>query len=333
MFFKAFVFLIFLVFSAGCGSLQTKKPVVSHSGPEGKSIVIENYDGYAGQGRPVVQTFTSVPKRVLAVSGSTVDNLIFLGLEKHIAAVSACTTNPDYPEAQDYKQFKKLSEGYPSKEAVLGLKPDLIVSWGSLFGDEALGSVKYWNSKGIHTYVLSNTVPAKESGPRTLRKIITDLHNLEKIFQSNQSYEKISELEKRLAKLEEKKYLKNNRNGPGIVTVQYVYGNEYMGRWKTDLTTDIIEQAGGKSLDDEEGGKKSIEYLLKKNPDIIMIVDMPSRPGKEKIEALKKNPMLKNVSAIKNDNFFLIPYRAFYGGSVHTIKAAEELNAFIDQRF
>ena len=333
MFFKALIICVLFSLLTGCGNLHTQKNENTLPQSE-KAIVVENYDGYAGQGKLIKQTFTSVPQRVLAVSGSTLDNMIFLGLEKSVVAVSACTTDENYPEAKEYKPFRRLSERYPSKEAVLGLKPDMIISWGSLFGDSALGTVEYWHKKGVHTYIWSNTVPSKASGPRTLKNIIKDLENLSRIFHvTGQSAEKITKLEKRLDSLKKKKNMIPEGERPGIVTIQYTYGNEYFARSDMDMTTDIIRQAGGVSLDDKIGGKKSIEHLIQKNPDIIMIVDMPSRPGKAKIESLKKNPLLQQVTAVKNDNFFLIPYRAFYGGSVYTIQAAEDLNTFITKRF
>lgn len=302
-----------------------------------QAVVIDNYDGYAGQGRKISQIFEKVPEKVLAVSGSVVDNLVFLGLEKQIAATAACTTDSTFPEAKEYSKFPSLTDNYkyPSKEAVLKFKPDMIVSWGSLFGESTLGSVSYWHEKEIHTYVLSNTVPVKSSGSRTLQNIIIDLRNLIKIFRldSNAS-RKVDNLQYRLEVLKNKRLEFSNRGKiPNILTIQYVYGNEYLGRTSTDLTSDIIIQAGGLSLDESVGGKRSIEFLIEKNPDIIMIVDMPSRPGKAKIDALRHNPLLKNVKAVRHDNFFLIPYRAFYGGSVYSIEATEHLHSFIQQRF
>lgn len=44
--------------------------------------------------------------------------------------------------ADEYNSIPFIAEsGYPSKEVVLDQKPDLIVGWGSLFAEDALGAV------------------------------------------------------------------------------------------------------------------------------------------------------------------------------------------------
>ena len=145
---------------------------------------LENFDGYAGDGRTLKQIFTDVPQRVLAVSEPVVDDLIFLGVQDKIIGISACYSKNFAPHETEYAKFARLTygSGYPSKEAVLGLQPDLIVSWGSLFGESALGSVEYWHNKGIHTYVMTNTVPTRATGRRKVENIVNDLQQLAKIF-------------------------------------------------------------------------------------------------------------------------------------------------------
>lgn len=54
------------------------------------SITVENFNGYAGDGRTLKQVFTDVPQRVLAVSEPVVDDLIFLGVQDKIIGISAC---------------------------------------------------------------------------------------------------------------------------------------------------------------------------------------------------------------------------------------------------
>ncbi len=328
---KLFVILLLnliLLLSSGCTSTsQPSEPAAM------TPIVIENYDGYAGQGKILRQVYERVPERILAVSEPVVDNLIFLGLQDKIAAVSECTVDSNWPHTKVYKDFRHLTEnyGYPSKEAVLELHPDMVISWGSLFGESSLGSVEYWHQKGMHTYIMSNTVPVK-SCSRKVENIIIDLQNLSKIFRiEKESAVKIEKLAARIAKLQSAVENIQESRRPGVITIQYVYGNEYYGRTDTDLTADIINLAGGRSLDDRFGGKKSVENLIKKDPDIILLVDMPKRPAAAKIKALQSNHALRNVKAIKNNNFFIIPYRAFYCGSEQTVMATEQLQTFMEK--
>lgn len=332
VFMKLWICLCSIIAIFLCGGCQPHA-FAPTSGARG-AVKVATYDGYAGQGKTVWQNFVQAPQKVLAVSEPVVDNLIFLGVQDRIVAVSECPVDKTNPNFALYKNFAYLTHGYgyPSKEAVLGLRPDLIIGWGSLFGDSALGSVTYWHGKNIHTYVMSNTVPTRASD-RTVANIVTDLQNLAKIFRVEEANAAaIAKLKTRIDKLKQDTDCLTDKERPTAVTVQYVYGNEYYGRTATDLTADIIKLAGGKSLDDIYGGRKSVEHLIKSNPDFILVVDMPRRPAAEKIKALKANRILGRVKAIKNNNFFVIPYRTFYCGSEQTVTITEKLRDFIKRR-
>ena len=88
-----------------------------------------------------------------------------------------------------------------------------------------------------------------------------------------------------------------------VLTVQMVYENEFFGRKDTDFTYDLIEKAGGICLD-EAFGKQSIENLIALNPDVLVIINRTDSPAQEKIDALKSNPSLSEVNAVKNDRLF-----------------------------
>lgn len=328
---KIAAFLVICVLFAGGCSHKQAKDITGYA--PGYPLILDNYDGYAGQGRTIRQVFTQAPQRVLAVSAPVIDNLIFLGLQDKIAAVAADGGGRYEPYEKEYGQLYKLTKNhaYPSKEAVLAQKPDMIIGWGSLFGDDALGSAGYWHEKGIHTYVMSNTVPTSASGVRKVENIITDLQNIARIFaaESSRTKDKIDGLKGRLDRISRQTRELPEKDRPTVVTIQHVYGNEYFGRSYSDMTADIIWQAGGKALDSGLGGRQSIEYLVEKNPDIIMLVNMQGKSAALNIEQLKNNKVLRNVSAVKNNNFFVIEYRAFYCGSFHTIEAVEKLYDFI----
>ena len=53
------------------------------------------------------------------------------------------------------------------------LQPDLILSWGSLFGEKKLGDVTGWNAKGVATYLNTNTRAGGH--PRTLENEYSDI--------------------------------------------------------------------------------------------------------------------------------------------------------------
>lgn len=328
------IIFILILSMAGLGcSYQARQADTSFTE---NPVVIKNFDGYAGNGRLVQQSFSKAPQRVLAVSEPVVDDLIFLGVQDKIVAISECYSKNYAPYEAEYAKFARLTEGtgYPSKEAVLGLQPDLIVSWGSLFGDSALGSVEYWQQKGIHTYVMTNTVPIKASGRRKVEYIVHDLQQLAKIFRvEEKAKDKIIGLKKRIQALQLKSKATPEANKPKVVTLQYLYGNEYFGRTYSDLTADMIELAGGIALDDKLGGRKSVEYLVKLDPDMLVVIDTGTTPVDAKIKALYAHKVLSRLKAVRNNKIFVVQHRAFYCGSWRTVEAVEAMQKYIEDKF
>ena len=324
--------LIFSMAGFGC-SYQSRQADTSLAEAP---VVIKNFDGYAGDGGLIQQSFNKVPQRVLAVSEPVVDDLIFLGVQDRIVAISACYSKNYVPYEDEYAKLRRLTEGtgYPSKEAVLGLQPDLIVSWGSLFGDSALGSVEYWQRKGIHTYVMTNTVPIKASGRRRVEYLVDDLQQLAKIFRvEEKAKDKIVGLKKRIQALQLQSREIPEANKPKVVTLQYLYGNEYFARTASDLTADMIALAGGISLDDKFGGRKSVEYLVKLDPDMLVVIDTETTPVADKIKALHAHKVLSRLKAVRNNKIFVVKHRAFYCGSLRTVEAVEAMQKYIEDNF
>ena len=299
-----------------------------HTISSGYPLTIETYDGYSGSGRVIMQEFDGPPQRIVATSIPTIDNLIFLGLQDKIVGIGNIFGEVYPPYAPVYDRLPRLTDGaaYPSKEAVLGAHPDIIIGWGSLFGDDAIGSAAKWQERGIHTYPMINTVPTAHIGPRKVEYFLIDLHNLAKIFHvEDETKDRIAALEERLQKINEASDALKDDDRPRIATVQQAYGNEYMARSAIDLTSDIIRLAGGRSLDDMEGSRRSVEYLIKTNPDIILLINSPTSPGDKKRDALKSNRILRHVSAIKYDRFLIIDQSTFYCGSMRTLDDIERL--------
>ena len=73
----------------------------------------------------------------------------------------------------------------------------------------------------------------------------------------------------------------------------------------------------------------SWEDVAKRNPDIILVhsYDQGDTSGtvEEKINSLKKNPALKNVTAIKNNNFVVVKLVEVFPG-LQVFDAADRLN-------
>lgn len=95
----------------------------------------------------------------------------------------------------------------------------------------------------------------------------------------------------------------------------------------------MIELAGGISLDDNLGGRKSVEYLVELDPDMIIVIDTATTPVAGKIKALHEHKVLKRIKAVRNNKIFVVQHRAFYCGSERTVEAVENMHKYIEDNF
>lgn len=275
-------------------------------------------------GEVIAQTFQSRPERVLSVSQANTELLLSLGLGDLIVATAHRTSTPWEETAAEYEALNFLAQDdYPSKETVISLEPDLIIGWGSLFADEDLGGVENWNDLGINCYLMTNTVSGL--GKRNFEYLMEDIQNIGLIFDIQEKTDAvIQDIRTRLAAVEARTAEIPEDARPTVLTVQMLKDNEWFARADTDLTANIIELAGGNCLD-EEYGYASMEVLIDKNPDAILVIDRETKPAADTIEGLKSNPALADVTAVKNDNFYVITHVSFYCGSMRTVEDIEGL--------
>jgi iron complex transport system substrate-binding protein len=130
-----------LLAAAGCGAalpMETARPETAAQASAHYPVDITTYN-YAGE--EVVTRYQQAPERVLAVYQGSIETMIALGLEDKVAAAYGL----DNEVKDEWKAgFAKLpyedSVFAPDKETVLMLGPDMILSWGSYFGESAWGT-------------------------------------------------------------------------------------------------------------------------------------------------------------------------------------------------
>ena len=86
-------------------------------------------------------------------------------------------------------------------------------------------------------------------------------------------------------------------------------------------------------LDDKLGGRKSVEYLVKLDPDMLVVIDTGTTPVDAKIKALHAHKVLSRLKAVRNNKIFVVQHRAFYCGSWRTVEAVEAMQKYIEANF
>lgn len=190
------------------------------------------------------------------------------------------------------------------------------MGWGSLFEEDALGAVSDWHERGVHTYLMNNTVSGL--GKRTVDFLYDDIEKLGQIFDiEDKAQAMIQDMKDRIDDIQEKVSTIPESERVQVVTIQYVYENEFLGRGGTDFNTNLTELAGGIQANDY--GKQSMETLLSLDPDVLVILDLSSSPAQETIGAIKANSVLQSLQAVQNDRFIVLDHAAFYCGGPRTI--------------
>ena len=123
----------------GCGTTQqeTASNEISVSQTDSHyPVTVESYN-YAGD--VVTTTYEKAPERVIAVYQGSIETMLALGLEEHVVA-SYGLDNAVKEEWEDGLSKMNYHEEVfaPSKEDVMMLEPDMIFSWGSLFGEKKI---------------------------------------------------------------------------------------------------------------------------------------------------------------------------------------------------
>lgn len=320
--------LLFALF--GCGSSQQNAVVQTTESMQTETatteivddtinqhypVTISNYD-YSG--KQIEQTFDKAPEKVLAVYQSSIETMLALGLEDHILA----SYGLDNAVKEEWKAgFEKAHYNAdvfaPDKETVIAMEPDFIFSWGSLFGEEKLGDVYYWQESGVHTYLNSNTNSADFA--RTLQNEYDDILNIGKIFDvEDKAQSLVTDMQNQIQETIEKT---KNTEAPSVVILEFLTDTRNYG--SRSLGGDMVTQLGGKlALPDANSVGK--EDLVNLNPDIIFVVympyegDDPETVKQENLNKLLNDPALSSLNAINNDRVYPIMLSNMYASGPRT---------------
>lgn len=288
-------------------------------------VTVTNYN-YAGE--EVSYTYEKAPEKVVAVYQGSIETMIALGLEDHVIASYGLdnVVKPEWEEGFERMNYRE-DVFAPDKETVTLLQPDMILSWGSLFSDKNLGDVDGWNTKGVATYINSNT---RGGGyPRTLENEYTDILNLGRIFDVEEKAESLvgdmrTAVADTLAAVE-------GQDSPRVAVVEPIGGG--MTNYGADsLAGDMVTQLGG-TLVKPEGGEMSKEELVQADPDVIFVVymaysgDDPETVKAQQMAAIADDPALASLSTVQNDRVQLVMLGDVYAAGPRTVDGIRTIAA------
>lgn len=290
--------------------------IVSESGTENPEshypVTITTYD-YAGN--EIETIYEKAPEKVICVYQGTIETMIALGLEDKVMACYGLD-NPVKPEWEAGLTKMNYNEDVfaPDKETVTMMEPDMIFSWGSLFGEKNLGDVSEWIPNGTNTYISTNT---RRGGSRTLENEYADILNIGKIFDVEDKAQAIvDEMKDEISGVLEKV---NGQDAPKVSIIEFL-GDSISNYGSNSLGGDMVRALGG-TLASPDVSELDKEDLVNLNPDVIFIVYMARTENVEEdmLNKLLEDPAFADLDAVKNNRVYTIMLGDMYASTVRSI--------------
>lgn len=329
----SFLLAIVLCISAltACSQKDTTENIISNSSSDrGESTSKQNkhypltLSIYDDKGNEMEQTIEKEPQRIVVIGQGFAEWMIGLGEEKRI--VGLAYLDKSFSEYEDQiKNLPIITDMWPSKESILELEPDLIISMSSAFQKDRLGDISFWNERGIPVLAGINYTIG-----RTIDGFFDDINNLGKVLNIeektnafvNEQKDKIKEIQTKAAQANKKpKILLLGTSGD----TTYYYGPSLC------LIDEMIEGAGGEyiKVSEETYVDMSEESILSVNPDKIIITGFQKSDSEALMNKYLLNPKLKNATAIKTGNVKVVEYTTAVRGSLGLFELYMDVAEFI----
>ena len=256
-------------------------------------------------GRVIV--LDKIPKRIVAVSATLIPAIFEMGAGSKIVGVpekidlSYTWVCEKYPQVLDKPRVGGFSN--INIEKIVSLSPDLVILYDSL---EAPGKYTQGFKKWGIPYASFGTARDVSHGIEQIKRLGVllgkkkEAKNLTKRIQTENS-----KLQERVMPLSYKPL------------VYFWWGSGNLTYGKPTLVNELIEMAGGINLAGDinrQTPEISHEYIISKDPDVIVITYWAEKDKKTRIAAIKEKPYFNQVKAIKNNRVYAID-----GSSVHSV--------------
>ncbi|MEW2530730.1 ABC transporter substrate-binding protein [Streptomyces sp. NPDC047071] len=270
----------------------------------------------------VKTTYKAPPERAVPMNQHATEVLLELGLKGSIAGTAYLDDKVLPAYAKDYKSLPVLAKEYPSYEKLLAANPDFVYGgYSSAFAAGEGRSREALAKSGINSRL---NIEGCAEKPVTMDDVYREVRETGATFGVRDRAEKWV----RTAEAELARAAKKSKGGRTPSVFVYDSGD------KTAFTAggkgignDIIERAGGRNVMadlDKSFGDASWETVVDRRPDVVLIYDYGATTVAQKKKRLLDDPALKDVPAIKNKRFAVLPLSDVVLG-VRAPKAVEKL--------
>ncbi|MFF8512879.1 ABC transporter substrate-binding protein [Streptomyces sp. NPDC015492] len=250
-------------------------------------------------------TFTAPPKRAVTMNQHVTEVMLALGLEKSLVGTAYLddTVLPAYKKA--YDSVPVLAKEYPSKEALLAANPDFVYGgYSSAFASKDGRSRDDLKRAGISTRLNTEYCPSGSPSVDDLYREVEEVGRTFGVPDRATTWVRgarttVAATEKRL-------------KGTAPVSV-FVYDSGDKTAFTAGgkgIGNELITRAGGRNVFadlDKAFGDATWEQVVARKPEVVVIYDYGSTTVEQKKQRLLDDPALKDVPAIKNRRFAVMP--------------------------
>lgn len=272
----------------------------------------------AGDGFPVEATscgFTSTvqapPERAVTMNQGATEVMLALGLQDRMAGTAYLDDEVPAKWRAAYDGVEVLSKEYPDHESLLAAEPDFVYgSYSSAFGDEAAGSQQELEELGIGSFLsLFGCGENEPSSDVSFDAVWDEVETVAEVFGVPERAGALEDTQE--AALEA---LAQQAPGKGLDVFWFDSGDKAAFAGAGEGGPQLILDAVGATnvFADVAGGWADVswERVVKTDPDLIVLADASWSSAEEKITLLEKDPVLKNLRAVRAKAYVVLPFSA-----------------------
>ncbi|CAM5515415.1 lipoprotein [Streptomyces tanashiensis] len=253
----------------------------------------------------VTTTYQAPPKRAVTMNQHVTEVMLALGLEKSLVGTAYLDDAilPAYEKA--YDTVPVLAKEYPSKEALLAANPDFVYGgYASAFDAKDGRGRDDLKRSGIDTRLNTEYCP---SGSTSLDDLYREVRETGRTFG-------VPDRAETWIRGARTTVAATGKRLKGITPVSvFVYDSGDKTAFTAGgkgIGNELITRAGGRNVFadlDKTFGDATWEQVLDRRPDVIVIYDYGTTTVAQKKKRLLDDPALKDVPAIRNRRFAVLP--------------------------
>lgn len=254
-------------------------------------------------------TIEAPPERAVTMNQGATEVMLALGLEDAMAGTAYLDDAVPEKWAAAYDAVEVLSDEYPDNETLLAAEPDFVYgSYGSAFGDTAAGPQDELAELGIGSFLsLFGCGENQPSADVSFASVWKEIEIVGDVFDVADRADAVEEEQQ--GQLDA---LAESAPGEGLDVFWYDSGDKTAFAGAGEGGPQLILDAVGATniFADLEGGWADVswEKVVAADPDVIVLADASWSTAEDKIALLRKDPVLKELRAVREGAFVTLPF-------------------------